>query len=68
MNYEGTHPYVFAHMTGYAILALVDLDRNHLASPCNILRIWEDARVEASDGFRIRNLKGIPLSCGKSNS
>lgn len=42
-----THPYVFARMTGYAILALIDLDRNPFTAPRYIFRVWEDARVRA---------------------
>ncbi|MBV8642476.1 MAG: S8 family peptidase [Candidatus Eremiobacteraeota bacterium] len=42
-----THPYVFATLTGYAILALVDLDRAHAQQDRAINRIWEDAEVRA---------------------
>jgi serine protease AprX len=42
-----THPYVFARLTGYATLALVDLDRAPPPRPRAIYRIWEDATVRA---------------------
>ncbi|MDB5093743.1 MAG: peptidase in kexin sedolisin [Candidatus Eremiobacteraeota bacterium] len=44
---EATHPYVFATMTGYAILALIDLDRRPVPPNRAIFRIWEDAQVRA---------------------
>ena len=46
-NSEFTHPYVFATMTGYAVLALVDLDRNPVTAHRAIFRIWEDSKVSA---------------------
>ena len=42
---EFTHPYVFATLTGYGVLALVDLDRNPLTTNRAIHRIWEDSKV-----------------------
>lgn len=44
---DASHPYVFATMTGYAILALIDLDRTPTPPVRAIYRIWEDAKVSA---------------------
>ena len=46
-NRESTHPYVFATLSGYAILALVDLDRNPITEHRSIYRVWEDSKVNA---------------------
>jgi serine protease AprX len=42
-----SHPYVFATLSGYAILGLVDLDRSPVLPDRAIYRIWEDAVVRA---------------------
>jgi len=39
------HSYVFARMTGEAVQALVDLDRDPGTAPAAIFRIWEDTKV-----------------------
>lgn len=39
------HPYIFARMTGEAVMALVELDRNPATAPAAIFRIWEDTTV-----------------------
>jgi serine protease AprX len=44
---RATHPYVFAQMSGYAVLALVDLDRRPEPPDRAIYRIWEDAKIHA---------------------
>ena len=44
---DASHPYVFATMSGYAILALIDLDRAPEAPARTIYRVWEDATVRA---------------------
>jgi len=44
---SATHPYVFAKMSGYAVLALVDLDRRPEPPDRAIYRIWEDAKIQA---------------------
>jgi serine protease AprX len=39
------HPYVFATLTGEAVVALVELDRNPATAPASIFRVWEDTKV-----------------------
>ena len=39
------HPYVFATLSGEAVVALVELDRNPATAPPAIFRIWEDTSV-----------------------
>jgi serine protease AprX len=39
------HPYIFATLSGEAVVALVELDRNPATAPAAIFRIWEDTKV-----------------------
>jgi subtilisin family serine protease len=39
------HPYIFATLSGEAVVALVELDRNRATGPPMIFRIWEDTAV-----------------------
>ena len=39
------HPYIFARLSGEAVVALVELDRNPATAPVAIFRIWEDTKV-----------------------
>jgi subtilisin family serine protease len=39
------HPYIFARMTGEAVVALIELDRNPATAPAAIFRIWEDTSI-----------------------
>lgn len=54
---DATHPYIFASMTGYAILALIDLDRTPAPPERAIYRVWEDATVRACINRSIATVK-----------
>lgn len=51
------HPYIFARLTGEAVVALLELDRNPVTSPAAIFRIWEDTTVKPLIAFSVVTVK-----------
>jgi serine protease AprX len=51
------HPYIFATLSGEAVVALVELDRNPATAPASIFRIWEDTTVKPLIAVSVATVK-----------